>query len=91
MRLNTGFQFLPCMKRNDAPRAYWNLLTGFRIPSRPFVLLSKIKITEARQFNLLAVFQSCPDLFEKLFDELFRFPFIEAQLIKEPFGHIGFR
>ena len=66
------------------------MLFRSRVTARTLVFVSQIKIAKAGEFNLLTIFQSTTDLFEKQLYQLFGIPFAKPPLLMpRAFASIG--
>src|SRR5687768_5087342 len=89
--LDARFEFLTRAERHDAARRDGNFLAGFRISSRPLVLVTQIEVSEAGKLDLLSDGQGGPQIFEKGVDELACFTLVQAELVEQRLGHVRFR
>src|SRR6185312_78498 len=89
-RFDHGLQLLTRVERHDASRGDRNLLAGLRIAARPLRLFAELKISEPRQLHAAAFLERGPDLLEKALDHVLCLALVEAQLLEEEVGELGF-
>src|SRR5690606_15288060 len=80
-------QLLSRTKSHDTTGCYRNFFTRFRISARTLILVPKVKIPKAREFDLLALGQRQPYLLEEQVHQLLGFALVQAELVEEGFGH----
>src|SRR5476651_1180856 len=85
--LDPRLELLSGPESNYTTRADRNFLAGFWITTRALILIAQVEITEPREFNLFAGSKGATHLFKEQVDQLTRFAFVQAELIKQRFRH----
>src|SRR5688572_25257198 len=83
--LHPQSQLLARPERDDAARGDRNLLAGLRIAPGALVFVAQLEVTEARELDLLAGFETVAHLFEKVVHKLLGLPLVQAKLFKQGF------